>query len=281
MKIYSRATVLFFFTFVLSGCVGDYKIKRAVDVSDAGAKYTEDVQTLLILEQAEYSRLIVRLLAEQSRTETRYYSAYKHALNNRDEIKSAVEMVDVLNEYFLVLGKLAKDDSKDTAATLSSITDTLKSENIGLSIGDSLSNAIPKIGASGAVAYRGHLIGKAFERDGDLIMLSIRSIRGFLNSERMKFNYLIYKNNMFGRYQVSKYVSTPENQLIDRDLESDFVRQTSISTTETAFRDAIDASLAMEIAWIKTANGKMTTDEFLTSLDRFSSTVKALSQTRN
>lgn len=278
MPLFCRYYTITFVLMVISGCAGEYKTQRAQEISEAGVNYADDMQKLFEYEQRQFSLLIAQQLAERSRTETEYYKARKIAFKQKADIQKAMDSVGLLKKYFTLLGKLAKDDSAETAKRLGSITGTLKNKLTLAKMSDAIEGAVPDIGASAAVAYRGHLIGDVFKRDGDTIALALRSLRHFIIQEKSKYSETARKPDVLGQYQVNPYVNTPQNAALSAEWIAEFADRAGYATPESAFDGAIKASLAMEQAWIQTVKGTLTTEEFFLVLDRFSFTMNSLSQ---
>ncbi len=281
MRVFTRVITLFFIVFAFSGCAGDYKIKKAADINDAGIKYTTNVQKFLVLEHDLYSKLIVRQLYGQERTEGVFYEKYHYAMMRRDNARENMRFVQHLKTYFLKLGELAKDNSSETAKSVSDIASILKGDMINLKINDAQSGAIPDIVNGISTEYRGHLIEKTFKNDGETIRKAIVVVRNMLIRERKNYKDMLYRSKVVGVYQVNKYINLPQGQAISNDIVEDFVSDTGLATPETAFNDAISASIEMEYAWVDAISGRISTNDFFLSLDRFSSTIYSLTQLRN
>lgn len=278
MPIFCRFYAVTFTLVIISGCAAEYKTLRAQEISDAGINYASDMQKFFEYEQRQFSILIAQQLAERSRTETEYYKARETAFKQNADIQKALDNVGLLKKYFTLLGKLAKDDSTETAKRLESITGTLKNKLHMAKINDSIEGAVPDIGASAAVAYHGHLIGNVFKRDGDTVALALRALRHFIIQEKSKYSETARRPDVLGHYQVTPYVNTPQNAALSAQWGAEFADRASYATPQSAFDGAIKASLAMEQAWIETVKGTLTTEEFFITLDRFSFTMDALSQ---
>lgn len=275
-----RLSILALAAFTAAGCntVAPEGAQTAATTSSAYVETIKQVNDLALDRSIAFSANLIPTLP---RTES-VLTEHTNAIRERAKlVGDAHAYFDGIAAYFSELDALAKaNESEATAHALGGLADSLKKEPIGLKLSDEKRKALT--GLAGYISTQMHAaaVEKALRRDADTVARALALTDQMLD-EQIRWIELRERATRMKAYEEQVKKPFLSGSVLDEAWKKTWEAQVRTPPTIDLLKQAKEASIGMQRAWISVLRGDYSFSEILAALKRVQTGIDALAATKD